>query len=976
MNVPQPGQRLLPWLGPATWLRLFLLAVAYYGLAQVGLLLALPGTVASPAWPPAGLAVVAVAMWGPRAALAVVVAAFAVEIGAGLPPSWSAGMALGIGLGALVGGRLLARAGGPAMFGSLRGVAHFGLAAVLAALPSAVAGVVGLFGSGTIGSNELLQTAATWYLGDLVGIVVVAPPLLAFSIRPWPKASPREVLECGVIFATLAATAYVAFGLFNGPLVFLVVPPVVWMAIRFGPWPTSLALLMLDAAAIVGTQAGRGPFQGGPPGIALLILQAFMVVLTVFSLVLAALAQERRRDAANLEERVRERTAMLSREIAERRRAQAEAEEAQRVAQLGTWRWDITKPNADWSPELYRIYGLDPATHTPTYADYLTRVHPDDVERVKAATEAVFRDHKSYSHDERIRRPDGSWRHLHTWASAVLDAEGKLTALVGTCQDITSRVAEEAKFRDLLESAPDAMIIADAQGKIVLVNSRAESMFGYARKELLGQSIDMLVPDAVRGKHAQHRASYDHAPRARPMGAGLDLRARRKDGSQFPVEISLSPLETPEGRLVSSAIRDVTVQRENAQALRESLGRFRALADASPVGIVHTTPSGSVDYANQAWIGITGIQDYRDDALVTRSIHPEDQPAARKLWDECMVQGREFSTEMRWVRPNGDIRLTSCRAVPIRNQDGAVTGFVSAVQDITDLRAAADLKLKQREADIEVQRLREVAKFKTNFLRTAAHELGTPLTPIKIQLRILRQLLARRDAPEELKAATILDRNLGRLEVLVRDLLESARLESGRLRINARPMDLAQSIHDVVESFQEQAMERGIALDATVPNELPLHADPDRLTQVLYNLLSNAMKFTRRGGRVHVQAQALGEDLDVQVTDTGHGFTSEQAARLFQPFSQLQDPMQSTRAGSGLGLYICRGIIEQHGGHIEALSPGPGQGATFRFTIPRTAKPQEDVPATEAAGDEVPAATDDQTTVGDTPSSKRMGPLR
>jgi protein-histidine pros-kinase len=476
------------------------------------------------------------------------------------------------------------------------------------------------------------------------------------------------------------------------------------------------------------------------------------------------------------------------------------------------------------------------------------------------------------------------------------------------------------------------MVVTGPDGRIVLVNGQAEKLFGYTREELLGKSVDLLVPEGVRERHGGSRAGYVRQPAARPMGAGLDLKARRKDGSEFPVEISLSPVETPEGLLVSSAIRDISGRKRSEHALQESLERFRALADAAPIGIVHTQADGVVDYVNGMWRQITGVRDHRDAEAMRRAVHPEDQPKMAQLWRACISEGKEFAGDMRFVHPDGTVRWTRARAVPVRDAAGAITGFVSALADVTEQREA---EAQER----EVQRLREQAEFKTNFLRTAAHEIGTPLTPIRIQMHILRDLLRSRGEKgfeDERKAADILERNIQRLQVLVQDMLESARLQSGRLRLSPRPFDLAHVVHDVVETFQEPAIQTGIALDTSGPHVLPVVADPDRLSQVLYNLLSNAMKFTPAGGQIHVRvAEEPGERVRVTVEDTGAGFTQDDGRRLFQPFTQLQDPARKPHGGSGLGLYISRGIVEQHGGTLTGSSPGAGQGATFSFAIPK-----------------------------------------
>lgn len=942
---PAPRQA-LPWGHPGTWLRLAGFVALYVGLAQLGLRFALSDSVASPLWAPAGLAVAAAALWGLRALPAVFVGTGLVELTAGVPPGWSLLMAAGNSLEAGLASVLLRRHGAAEAPRRLAGVGALAVGSLLGPLAAATFGAGSLVGSGMVAWPDAGRSWWTWYLGDMAGILVVAPPLLMLSAARDLRhhhVPARAVLEGTVTALLMAASAVGVFLYGNAEMAFLTLAPLTWIAVRFGPGAASGTILAVDVLAAYATATGRG-FAAATANASFLMLQAFALTASLLGLCVAAIASHRRAFALGLERRVADRTTALELEVAQRRQAQKEAEEAQRVAQMGTWWWDITKPNAEWSPELYRIYGLDPATHVPTYDDYLTRVHPDDRERVRLATEAVFKDQRPYSHDERVRRPDGSWRHLHTWAHAVLGPDGKLMALAGACQDITERVAQEDKFRGLLESAPDAMVIVDAKGQVVLVNSQAEKMFGYRRDELLGRSIEVLVPDASRGVHAGHRGSYSGHPRARAMGAGLDLRARRKDGSEFPVEISLSPLETPEGLLVSSAIRDVTQRRRDAQMLNESLERFRALAESSPIGIVHTSPQGSVDYANQTWSRITGVKDFRDDEAVRKAIHPDDQPRSWTLWSEAFRTGAPFEDDMRWVHADGSIRHTHCRATPTRGPDGSITGFVSTVEDITERVASEAARRQRQEAELEMRRLREQADFKTNFLRTAAHELGTPLTPLKIQLRVLRDLVVKRADPDEARAVAILDRNVDRLQVLVRDLLESARLQSGRLRLNARSMDLAHVVHDVVETFQEPAIHGGIALDAQVPPHIAMVGDPDRITQVLYNLISNAMKFTGAGGRVHVVADEAGDVVRLEVQDSGAGFTPEQASHLFQPFSQVHDPMQLSKPGSGLGLYICKGIVEQHGGAILAHSDGPGKGARFTVTMPRVAR----APAPEA----------------------------
>jgi signal transduction histidine kinase len=232
------------------------------------------------------------------------------------------------------------------------------------------------------------------------------------------------------------------------------------------------------------------------------------------------------------------------------------------------------------------------------------------------------------------------------------------------------------------------------------------------------------------------------------------------------------------------------------------------------------------------------------------------------------------------------------------------------------------------------ERLVQIDRFKTQFINNAAHELGTPLTPIRVQLHLLEESRSGELNEQQRKAVEMLNRNVQRLAALVQDVLDVARLQAGRLSVNPEPMELGPAVEEAVESFRPAAEQAGLELAAYAPADLVVLADPKRVAQVLTNLLSNAIKFTPRGGRVQVRVRRQGGEAVLEVRDTGLGLTEEQARRLFQPFSQVHDALQNPKGGSGLGLFICRGFIEQQGGRISCASPGPGRGTTFTVTLP------------------------------------------
>jgi PAS domain S-box-containing protein len=438
---------------------LAVLAGAYFAAGRLGLSLAFVNESATAIWPPSGIAIAACLLWGPQVWPGVLAGAFLVNLANTGVPLASLLIACGNTLEALAAGVFVRRfAGGTAVFDETKRIFLYVGAAAGAASIAATIGLLALVLDGLVDEPARGMTWITWWTGDLAGALLVTPALITWAAPgltplPWIRR-----IEAALLFATLASISYLVFGptgagVRNYPLMFAVLPPLIWAALRFGQRAATAAILVTSVGATVGTLQGLGPFARQSPNESLLLLQAYLCVKMITMLSLAAEVAARRgaeRELRDLNEDLAGRVESRSREL---ERLHSRLVEAQHVAHIGSWEWDIATNSIWWSDEMYRLFGLSPGSSV-SYERFLEHVYADDRAAVHDVVTRSGRTGEPFTLEHRVVMPSGEQRVLHAQGHVVLDGDGKPLRMFGVGHDVTERKhAEEERLQLAREQA-------------------------------------------------------------------------------------------------------------------------------------------------------------------------------------------------------------------------------------------------------------------------------------------------------------------------------------------------------------------------------------------------------------------------------------------------------------------------------------------------------------------------------------------
>jgi PAS domain S-box-containing protein len=528
------------------------------------------------------------------------------------------------------------------------------------------------------------------------------------------------------------------------------------------------------------------------------------------------------------------------------------------------------------------------------------------------------------------RRKNGSDFPIEIMLSPLESAEGVLVTAairdISLRKDAEKHLAQmEGRYRGLLEAAPDAMVVVNQSGEIVLLNVQAEKQFGYRRDELVGQKVKNIIPEGFAERLIADGTRTAAEALAQQIGTGIELYGRRKNGSDFPIEIMLSPLESADGILVTAAIRDISVRKDAEKHLAQMEGRYRGLLEAAPDAMVVVNQSGEIVLLNVQAEKQFG---YRRDELVgqkVKNIIPEGFAErlvadALRSAEDALAQQIGTGIELNGRRKNGSDFPIEIMLSPLESADGTLV--TAAIRDITTRKKAeADLLQKVEELNRSNEELGQ-------FAYIASHDLQEPLRMVASYTQLLsRRYKGKLDSDADEFISFAVD-GASRMHRMIQDLLAYSRVGTkGKDLLDASSEE---ALHQALMNLRG-AIEDSAALVTHDP--LPaVMADEMQLIQLFQNLVGNAIKYQNPGvPRVHVSAvKNGGKKWIFSVQDNGLGIDSQYFEKIFGMFQRLHK--REEFAGTGIGLAICKKIVERHGGSISVESQ-LGHGSTFRFAL-------------------------------------------
>ena len=528
--------------------------------------------------------------------------------------------------------------------------------------------------------------------------------------------------------------------------------------------------------------------------------------------------------------------------------------------------------------------------------------------------------------EEEIQDSGGRWFLMRILPySTDKGCEGVVLTL--TDIDVTRRA--QMNLNRVIDFFPNSVVATNDQGIIQIVNHRTQSIFGYDSDEMIGQPVEMLLPERLRADHVLRRQKYAENPQPRAMEQLDDLYGLRSNGEEFPVEVGLNSINTEKGLLILASINDITVRQATQRELARREQELRLVINGVPMLVAYIDVNRVYRYVNNYYCEKLGLslEDVRGKRV--QCIVGDEAYAHKRQHLDRVFAGESVTAELKRHFPSDSPdheTWIQAHYVPDRDEHGQVRGCFVAMSDITELKEL----VAEKEWQVEQRDL---------FMATLSHELRNPLGAVRSGLRLLQS--SDDNTEQQRKILAAIDRQTSQMTALLDDLLDVARVTKGKIELQRAPTCLADIVRESVESVMPSFEKR----NQTVTVELKdpsvwVDGDAVRLRQIVNNLLTNACRYSPQGESICVSVSrtpASGGSIPmgaIRVKDRGIGIPREMQERVFEPFAQLRRTHDEASEGLGLGLSLSRRLAELHGGTVSVFSEGEGRGSEFTIHVP------------------------------------------
>jgi PAS domain S-box-containing protein len=534
---------------------------------------------------------------------------------------------------------------------------------------------------------------------------------------------------------------------------------------------------------------------------------------------------------------------------------------------------------------------------------------------------------------------DGRRTEVDVQAALTREDDGTIIGLAMVVRDMTQQAraeAESIRLASIVESSNDAIIGKTLDGRITSWNAAAQRMFGYSEEQAIGQHIQMLIPPELKGDEMRILGELS---RGHPIPPFVAERLTCT-GERLDVSITISPIRDGSGRLIgaSKIARDVSEQRRAEAALRASEERLRFTLESAHIGDWDLDlATGKVRHSlrHDRCFGYTELQaEWSFDKFIEH-VHPDDCAEVGQTFHVAVTEFRDWRVQCRVIWPDNSVHWISAHGSVQRSGDKA-TRMLGIVSEITEQRQAENARLKAQRLEAENRQIQEANRLKSQFLANMSHELRTPLNAVIGFADLLHSGFVKPDSPKHQEFLGHIGTSGRHLLQLINDVLDLSKVESGKFDFLPEPIDLPVLLKEVKDILHTAIQRKDISIVTDVdPDLADLKLDPARLKQVLYNYLSNAIKFSTAGGRIHVRVSAQGPDhFRIEVEDPGIGISPADLTRLFTEFQQLDSGYSKQHQGTGLGLALTRRLVEAQGGSVGVRST-LGRGSVFHVVLNR-----------------------------------------